>query len=71
VTGGGPATGVLTCPACGVESREAMPTDACLHSWSCPACRVMLRPRPGDCCVFCSYGDRCCPPRQEEDAPGG
>lgn len=20
-------------------------------------------PKPGDCCVFCSYGDEVCPPR--------
>jgi hypothetical protein len=24
----------------------------------------LLRPKPGDCCVFCSYGDMKCPPMQ-------
>ena len=27
-------------------------------------CRVRLRPKPGDCCVFCSYGSVRCPPKQ-------
>ncbi len=66
-----PLIGLLTCPECGTASPEPMPTDACLHFWSCPACHVMLRPQPGDCCVFCSYGDRCCPPREHEPAPDG
>jgi len=25
-------------------------------------CGAMLRPRPGDCCKFCSYGTKLCPP---------
>ena len=43
---------------------EAMPLDACLYFHPCPGCGVVMRPRPGDCCVFCSYGDAPCPPRQ-------
>ena len=45
---------VLTCPNCGQESRELMPTDACLFFFDCPACGKRLKPKPGDCCVFCS-----------------
>jgi hypothetical protein len=26
----------------------------------------VLQPKPGDCCVFCSYGDVPCPPIQQE-----
>jgi hypothetical protein len=26
----------------------------------------MLRPKKGDCCVFCSYGSVLCPPIQAE-----
>ncbi|MGH7447281.1 MAG: GDCCVxC domain-containing (seleno)protein, partial [Longimicrobiales bacterium] len=33
----------------------------CQFFWSCPACGELVRPKPGDCCVFCSYGSRCCP----------
>ena len=25
-----------------------------------------LRPKPGDCCVFCSYGTVKCPPIQQQ-----
>ncbi|HUO54004.1 MAG TPA: GDCCVxC domain-containing (seleno)protein [Rhodoblastus sp.] len=58
-------TSTLTCPHCGHRSLEAMPTDACVHFYQCAACGVTLTPKPGDCCVFCSYGDAPCPPVQE------
>jgi hypothetical protein len=54
----------LTCPACGHEQTETMPTDACQWFYECPQCHTVLRPRPGDCCVFCSYGSVPCPPVQ-------
>ena len=54
----------LRCPACDQESREEMPEDACVHFFECPSCHTMLRPRPGECCVFCSYADAICPPRR-------
>lgn len=56
---------VITCPACGEASRESMPTDACLFFYDCPHCGARLKPKPGDCCVFCSYGSVPCPPVQE------
>jgi hypothetical protein len=54
----------LTCPACGYVSIEAMPTDACLYFYDCKTCGTRLKPKPGDCCVFCSYGSVACPPMQ-------
>ena len=54
----------LTCPYCGATVRESMPVNACVHRYDCPACHRSLRPRPGDCCVFCSYGSVRCPPEQ-------
>jgi hypothetical protein len=48
-----------------------MPADACLFFYECTACGAVLRPRPGDCCVFCSYADRPCPSAQARAAPGG
>ena len=57
---------VLTCPACGAEAEEAMPEDACQFFYECRGCKVLLRPKPGDCCVFCSYGSVTCPPVQAE-----
>ncbi|WP_119356084.1 GDCCVxC domain-containing (seleno)protein [Meiothermus granaticius] len=56
----------LTCPICGMTTRAIMPTDACQRFFECPGCKTILRPRPGDCCVFCSYADVKCPPQQEE-----
>lgn len=55
----------VTCPGCGGTRRETMPTDACIYFWECPSCSVLLKPKPGDCCVFCSYGDVKCPPIQQ------
>jgi hypothetical protein len=55
---------VLTCPACGAKSEQVMPTDACLYFHECASCGAMLRPLPGHCCVFCSYGSVPCPPVQ-------
>ena len=57
----------LTCPECGESRTETMPTDACQWFYECPGCKAMLRPIPGDCCVFCSYGTVKCPPVQQGD----
>jgi hypothetical protein len=59
---------VLTCPACGHAKSERMPLDACQWFYECENCATLLRPRPGDCCVFCSYGTQRCPPMQESGA---
>ena len=59
---------VLTCPKCGHASREQMPTDACVYFFECPGCHETLRPNPGHCCVFCSFGSVPCPPVQEQGA---
>jgi hypothetical protein len=55
---------VITCPRCGASRREVMPTDACQFMYDCSGCGAVLRPKPGDCCVFCSYGSVKCPPMQ-------
>jgi hypothetical protein len=54
----------LTCPECGHVKDETMPTDACLWFYRCEGCHTLLRPKAGDCCVFCSYGTIKCPPMQ-------
>lgn len=54
----------LTCPACGAAKLETMPTDACQYFYECTGCHTLLRPKAGDCCVFCSYGSIPCPPIQ-------
>jgi len=57
---------VLTCPECGTRKEEKMPTDQCLFFYNCEKCGAILKPKEGDCCVFCSYGDVPCPPIQEK-----
>jgi len=57
----------ITCPHCGLRTTETMPTDACLFCWACPGCGARLKPKPGACCVFCSYGSVKCPPVQVDD----
>lgn len=44
-----------------------MPDDACRQLYSCTGCGEVLRPRSGDCCVFCSYGTVACPPKQARE----
>lgn len=60
----------LTCPNCGARHTEAMPGDACIYFYECRGCGAVLRPKAGDCCVFCSYGSVPCPPIQIERAGG-
>ena len=52
---------VLTCPKCGFASTETMPTEACQFFYECKGCGVVLKPKAGDCCVFCSFGSEKCP----------
>jgi len=61
---------VVTCPACGFTKLEVMPTDACQFFYECTGCKTVLRPKRGDCCVFCSYGSVVCPPMQEQRGCG-
>jgi len=61
----------ITCPVCGAQATETMPTDACQVRYVCAQCGTQLGPKPGDCCVFCSYGSVPCPPHQEEHAACG
>ena len=55
---------IITCPNCGFEKEETMPTDACQFFYKCTNCGTVLKPKAGDCCVFCSYGSVACPPNQ-------
>jgi hypothetical protein len=55
----------ITCPNCGSVKTETMPTNACQFFYNCVGCGVRLKPKAGDCCVFCSYGNVPCPPVQQ------
>jgi hypothetical protein len=60
----------ITCPRCFVAKTETMPTDACQFFYECTGCGTKLKPKAGDCCVFCSYGSVPCPPMQAHRADG-
>ena len=55
----------ITCPECGHKETEWMQTDACQWFYECKNCGAVLKPKKGDCCVFCSYGSVPCPPMQQ------
>jgi hypothetical protein len=57
-------TSVVRCPQCGFRAEEEMPAEACVYFYRCPGCDAILQPKPGDCCVFCSWGTVPCPPVQ-------
>lgn len=62
---------VLTCPQCGFGKSEIMPVDACQFYYECGNCKALLRPNPGDCCVFCSFGSVKCPSMQRGSGCSG
>lgn len=57
----------ITCPNCGHKKEEIMPTDACQFFYECEKCKSVLKPKQGDCCVYCSYGTVKCPSIQAGD----
>lgn len=54
----------ITCPKCGHSKNETMQTDTCQFFYECENCKTVLRPKQGDCCVYCSYGTVKCPSKQ-------
>jgi len=54
----------ITCPKCGHSKKETMPTETCQFFYECENCKTVLRPKQGDCCVYCSYGTVKCPSKQ-------
>ncbi len=66
----------LVCPQCSTRIATSIDTSACILSHTCPGCGVVIRPRPGEGCIFSSYGNanlhrnlsnlsRCLPDRGE------
>ncbi len=58
------AESIITCPNCGHQKKEEMLTNACQYFYECENCKTLIKPLPGDCCVYCSYGTIKCPPMQ-------
>jgi hypothetical protein len=63
-----PVTAEITCPTCGHAETESIPNDRCLFLYECKGCGIILKPKPGDCCVFCSFADRPCLSAQRRDS---
>lgn len=59
----------LRCPRCGHVKEETMPEESCVYFYRCEGCGTVLKPRQGDCCVFCSYAEVSCPPKQKDRKP--
>ena len=49
-----------------VATHPFLALDACQFFYECTGCGTLLRPKPGDCCLFCSYGSVPCPPVQQQ-----
>lgn len=54
----------ITCSKCGHKKKEIMPADACQFFYECENCKAVLKPKPDDCCVYCSYGTVKCLSKQ-------
>src|SRR5215469_349428 len=59
---------IITCPQCGHAAIERMPSNVCQIFYDCRGCGARLKAKPGDCCVFCSYGSVPCPTVQAKQA---
>jgi hypothetical protein len=51
---------MLKCPICKFKKEESIPADSRLIMYECEECNARLKPKKGDCCVFCSYGSVPC-----------
>ena len=56
----------ILCPHCGFSKEETMPTAYSEDRYECTRCHAILKPKKGECCVFCSYSNTVCPPVQEK-----
>jgi len=53
-------TSILSCPLCRRTSEEIVPPDTWIRRHRCRLCSKDFAAKPGDCCVFCSYGSVRC-----------
>jgi hypothetical protein len=54
------------CPLCGHKEKIMMPRYASKSYYQCQRCKIVFEAKGDRCCIFCSYGDVQCPPRQEK-----
>ena len=58
---------ILTCPYCGYGQGVEMPQTGCQYMYQCQKCGKIIKAKDSDCCVFCSYANIKCPPKQLEE----
>lgn len=56
----------IRCPSRGFVKIETMPARSCQHFYECTNCHAIIKPKPGDCCVFCP----CAPPLPSKPKDG-
>ncbi|WP_371743194.1 GDCCVxC domain-containing (seleno)protein [Polynucleobacter sp. MWH-UH35A] len=50
---------IVTCPYC--QASEIMSSEeGAQHLYRCRSCSAILKPKSGDCCILCSFGNRDC-----------
>ena len=42
----------IHCPNCGYSETVTMPTNSCQYFYDCKQCKVLLKPKKGDCCII-------------------
>ena len=50
----------ITCPHCSATETLEITKGYSLHLYRCFACGGILKPKSGDCCIFCSFSDLDC-----------
>lgn len=59
-------TWIITCPLCWHKENENIPSNECMYFYECKSCKEIIKSKKWDCCVFCSYWDIECIPKQKE-----
>ncbi|WP_206603356.1 GDCCVxC domain-containing (seleno)protein [Polynucleobacter paneuropaeus] len=54
-----PTVSIITCPSCLAQEALEIP-EGSMHLYRCKACSTILKPKSGDCCIFCSFGNTDC-----------
>ena len=55
---------IITCPVCSNAVVERMSHESLKGVFHCQKCLTWLAPKPGDHCIYESYGSVRCPPLQ-------
>ncbi|QWE09641.1 hypothetical protein AOC20_06215 [Polynucleobacter ibericus] len=51
---------IVTCPHCDASEAIHIERGTSHHFYRCRSCSAILKPKSGDCCILCSFGNRDC-----------